>query len=57
MGGIDGGFHWEYERYSYRQDNTCPECGGTGKENKTLDCKCWRCGGLGSIKTGVDNEK
>ena len=20
---------------------TCPECGGTGKDNATLDCKCY----------------
>lgn len=29
---------------------TCPECGGTGKDNASLDCKCYFCNGLGEFK-------
>ena len=29
---------------------TCPECGGTGKENITLDSECYLCNRLGRIK-------
>lgn len=52
--GIEGGW-WsltletEYE--------TCPECGGSGKDNATLDWKCWGCNGIGRIKVSSDKKE
>ena len=44
--------------YSVPEYKTCPECGGTGKDNATLDWKCYCCNGLGRIKTThVHDEK
>lgn len=29
---------------------TCPECGGNGKDNDTLDWqRCWLCDGIGKV--------
>ncbi len=42
----------------YEFDNeyeTCSECGGSGKDNATLDWKCWKCDGIGRIK--IKNRK
>ena len=44
---IEGGWWTFTPERSYR---TCPECGGTGKDNATLDWKCWGCNGIGEIK-------
>ena len=44
--GIEGGWWTFAPERSYR---ICPECGGTGKDNATLDWKCWRCNGIGEI--------
>ena len=45
--GIEGGW-WSFTpEIEYE---TCPECGGTGKDNATLDWKCYVCNGLGRIK-------
>lgn len=44
---IEGGW-WTYTLE--RKRKTCPECGGSGKDNATLDWKCCRCKGLGMIK-------
>ncbi len=33
--------------YDLPKRKTCPECGGSGKDNATLDWKCWRCNGSG----------
>ena len=45
--GIEGGW-WTFTPET--EYETCPECGGTGKENATLDHKCYVCNGLGRIK-------
>ena len=46
------------EYYSYETEyETCPDCGGTGKDNATLDWKCYRCNGLGRIKKEEKEEK
>lgn len=45
--GIEGGW-WTFTPEI--RFETCPECGGSGKDNATLDWKCWRCGGSGEIK-------
>lgn len=45
--GIEGGW-WSFTPET--EYETCPECGGTGKENITLDCECYVCNGLGRIK-------
>jgi len=57
MGGID----WQcgIDTYSRNLDFSgdtistyveCPECSGTGKDNRSLDGPCWKCKGLGSIR-------
>ena len=45
--GIEGGW-WTFTPET--EYETCPECGGTGKENITLDSECYLCNGLGRIK-------
>lgn len=47
MGGIDGGW-WAFTPET--EYETCPECCGTGKDNATLDWKCYRCNGTGRVK-------
>jgi DnaJ-class molecular chaperone len=39
---------WDFDDIDYE---TCPDCCGTGKDNYTLDWKCYTCNGLGRIKT------
>ena len=36
-------------RYDFTEE-TCPECCGTGKENATLDWKCYTCNVTGRVK-------
>lgn len=41
---------WQYDpEYDIPSAKTCPECGGSGKDNVTLNCDCWRCKGSGKI--------
>ena len=54
MGGIDGGW-WTFT--SEIRYITCPECGGSGKENSRLDCGCFRCGGSGEIRKDDDDDE
>ena len=48
---VDGGLIHQKEKCI-----TCPECGGSGKDNATLDWKCWRCKGLGTIRDEDDDD-
>ncbi len=43
--------------YDLPKRKTCPECGGSGKDNATLDWKCWRCNGSGEVDIDEDNDK
>lgn len=43
--------------YAFPTRKTRPECGGSGKDNLTLDCKCWRCGGSGEIDIDKSKDK
>ena len=54
--GIEGGW-WNFTPDT--EYETCPDCGGTGKENCTLDWICYTCGGLGRIKkkSSEDNDE
>lgn len=38
-----------WQEYDLQKKKKCPECAGTGKDNATLDWKCWRCEGSGEI--------
>lgn len=57
---IEGGmiimaYHiWDEDKYS--QYKECPYCGGSGKDNATLDATCYHCHGTGEIfkKEGDD---
>ena len=51
--GIEGGW-WSFTPED--EYKTCPECGGSGKDNDTLDWKCWRCNGIGRIKLSSKEE-
>ena len=53
--GIEGGW-WNFTPDT--EYETCPDCGGTGKDNATLDWKCYVCNGLGRIKkkNGEDDD-
>lgn len=48
--GYDG--WWNY--VSETEYKTCPECCGTGKDNSSLDHKCYYCNGTGRIKIEKD---
>lgn len=50
---IESGW-WTYT--SEKKCIICPECGGSGKDNATLDWKCWRCKGLGTIRDEDDDD-
>ena len=45
---------WDYDPPTRK---TCPECGGTGKDNATLDWKCYMCNGLGTIEIDKDERE
>ena len=52
--GIEG----SWMTFTYETEyETCPDCGGTGKDTATLDWKCYRCNGLGRIKKEEKEEK
>lgn len=44
---IEGGW-WSFTPETRYE--TCPECGGSGMNNGTLDSKCWHCNGTGEVK-------
>jgi len=43
---------WDYDLPKKR---TCPECGGSGKDNATLDWKCRRHNGSGEVDIDEDD--
>lgn len=47
-----------YETYDSYKWITCPRCGGSGKDNDTLDHNCFECHGSGQlhIKKSVEKE-
>lgn len=49
--------NWEKYDYNLQKRKTCPECGGSGKDNATLDWKCWKCNGIGIIKIKEKNKR
>ena len=51
---IEGGW-WTF---TYEDEyETCPECGGSGKDNATLDWKCWNCNGIGRVKIVKEKDR
>ena len=39
------GYGYFIDEDEYENTKTCPECGGTGKDNDTLNCSCYLCNG------------
>lgn len=42
--------------YYKETKKTCPECGGSGKDNASLDWKCYYCDGLGKVSKEKYND-